>query len=160
MSGISINGNKGQIAGIFRELVEDCDEAVRPAAQAGAQVLVDQVRRNVDKIGTQTGNLKRSIYQAYSKDNSGPKRAEYHVSWNAKTAPHGHLLEYGHIQRYQVRYDKATGKFYTIKSQPLAVPKQVPAKPFVRPAAESHGEKALNAMADRMAEEIGKRWGM
>lgn len=41
------------------------------------------------------GTLKRAIYQVYSKDNSTQGvRAEYHVSWNKKRAPHGHLIEY------------------------------------------------------------------
>lgn len=138
-------------------LVNACDSAVRPAAQAGAQVFYDQIKRNVDKIGVVTGNLKSSIYQVYSKDNSKDgERSVYHVSWNTKKAPHGHLLEYGHMQKYQVVYNKKTGKWITLKNKPLANPKQVAARPFVRPAYESHGDRALTAMEDAFYEAIGR----
>lgn len=111
--------------------------AVRPAAQAGAQVLYDEVKRNVASIGKKTGNLAAAIYQVYSKNNSeDKKRATYHVSWNARKAPHGHLVEYGHIMRYRtvlITKGPRKGQWVTIKSQPIA-PKQVGARPFVRPA--------------------------
>ena len=43
-----------------------------------------------------SGNLRDSIYQVYSKDNSlDNKIATYHVSWNAKKAPYGHMVENG-----------------------------------------------------------------
>lgn len=88
---------------LLDELGDATEKAVRPAAQAGTQVLYDQVLRNVSKIGFVTGNLMQAIYQAYSKDNSGPLAATYHVSWNHIKAPHGGLVEYGHWQRYAVR---------------------------------------------------------
>lgn len=110
------------------------DAAARPAAQAMAQVLYDEVRRNVSRIKRHTGKLASSIYQAYSQDNSGVGRATYHVSWNARKAPHGHLVEFGHLQRYEVTYDPATKRFTTHRDRPLAQPKHVAAKPFVRPA--------------------------
>lgn len=130
--------------------------AARPAAQAAAQVLYDEVGRNVAKIGKKTGNLARAIYQAYSANNSGDGFATYHVSWNARKAPHGGLVEFGHLQRYATYLGK-DGKWHTAvrpsmrgkpapkrrASQaakdayyvPLATPRQVAAKPFVRPAA-------------------------
>lgn len=111
----------------------DVEEAARPAAQAAAQVLYDAVKINIASIGRKTGNLERAIYQAFSKDNSGPGRATYHISWNHRKAPHGHLVEYGHLQRYHV-YIGTDGKWHTDKSQPLKQPRQVAARPFVRPA--------------------------
>lgn len=110
------------------------ESAIRPAAQAGAQVLYDAVMRNVASIGRVTGNLQRSIYQAYSADNSSDFVSTYHISWNKRKAPHGHLVEYGHLQRYEITYDPATKRFTTHKDRPLAEPKHVAAKPFVRPA--------------------------
>lgn len=92
---------------LIESLATDMKSAVRPAAQAAAQVLYNEVKNNVSKIGTKSGNLARSIYQVYSKDNSSDTKATYHISWNASKAPHGHLLEYGHIQRYQVYVDKS-----------------------------------------------------
>lgn len=90
---------------LFDDLGDAAEEAARPAAQAAAQVFYDAAKANVARIGHVSGNLARSIYQAFSKDNSGPAVATYHVSWNAKTAPHGGLLEYGYWQRYKYRPD-------------------------------------------------------
>jgi hypothetical protein len=122
------------IEALMRDAAEDLKAAMRPAAQAGAQVLVDEVQRNVNRIGKKTGNLRRSIYQVYSVRSSGSERAVYHVSWNAQKAPHGHLVEFGHFQRYRVIVDKRTGKWVTLKNRPIE-PRQGGARPFLRPAA-------------------------
>lgn len=103
MSNFSIDGMDG-IGAILDQLETSAQDAIRPAAQAAAQVIYDRAKSNVQGMGRQTGNLARSIYQYYSAEKSRPGlRAEYHVSWNHKKAPHGHLLEYGWIQRYEVR---------------------------------------------------------
>lgn len=114
-------------------LEQDVSEAVRPAAQAGAEVFYRAVLRNVQALGKKTGNLAGSIYQAFSAQNSGPAKATYHVSWNARKAPHGHLVEFGHMQRFKVYVGK-DGRWYTNKSAPLPAPKHVAARPFLRPA--------------------------
>ncbi len=129
--------------------------AVRPAAQAGAQVLYDQVKANVQALGRYTGNLDASIYQAYSADNSSDAKKVYHVSWNARKAPHGHLVERGYIKRY-VSYVGKDGKWYTNKGKPLASPHQVPGKAFVR-RAESAVGSAESAMHARFEEEMSKK---
>lgn len=116
------------------ELQAEALAAVRPAAQAGAQVLYDEVKRNVARLKRKTGNLDRSIYQAFSPDNSVDGKVTYHVSWNRRKAPHGHLVEFGHLQRYEISFDPNTKRFTTHKDRPLAAPKQVAARPFVRPA--------------------------
>lgn len=108
---------------LIDEIGAAIEEAARPAAQAAAQVLYEEVHRNVASIGRETGNLANAIYQAFSKDNSAPGHATYHVSWNGSKAPHGHLLEYGFIQRYATYLGK-DGNWYTA----------------VRP--EHHGKKA------------------
>lgn len=109
----------------FKNLVEyvstNVEAAVRPAAQAGAQVLYDAVKLNVSAMRTVTGNLYNSIYQVYSADNSGKGYATYHVSWNHIKAPHGHLLEYGHLERPS-------------KKNPNKQRRHVGARPFIRPA--------------------------
>jgi HK97 gp10 family phage protein len=131
------------------------DEAARPAAQAAAQVLYDEVKRNVARIKPKTGNLARGIYQAYSRDNSAQGRATYHVSWNAKKAPHGHLVEFGHLQRYEITYDPKTRRFTTHKDRPLAGgPKQVAARPFIRPAL-SKAEAAITAARAEFMRRMG-----
>lgn len=101
-------------------------------------MLYEEVRQNVARLGQKTGNLQRSIYQAYSKDQSVNGQQVYHISWNARKAPHGHLVEYGYTQRYQVIKDRRTGKWITIKSKRLANPKQVPPQAFVRRAASKY----------------------
>lgn len=137
------------------EMGDAAEAAARPAAQAASQVLYDEVKRNVATIPAKTGKLGQSIYQVYSQVNSGEGRATYHVSWNVRKAPHGHLVEFGHIQRYAT-YMGSDGNFYTAvrpeargkrkpprgASQaakdayyvPLPAPRQVPAKSFVRKA--------------------------
>jgi hypothetical protein len=94
------------------EMGDEAEAAARPAAQAAAQVLYDEVKRNVGSLGRKTGNLYNSIYQAYSEDHSGPGSATYHISWNLRKAPHGHLIEFGHIQRY-ASYVGKNGQWYT-----------------------------------------------
>jgi HK97 gp10 family phage protein len=138
------------------QLGDAAEAAARPAAQAASQVLYDEVKRNVAAIPQKTGNLDRSIYQVYSQDNSSDGRATYHVSWNHRKAPHGHLVEFGHIQRY-ASYIGRDGQWHTAirpgmrgkpkprrgASQaekdayyvPLPAPKQIAAKSFVRAAA-------------------------
>jgi len=128
-----VNVDLDALDAIFDGLGEQLDEAIRPAAQAGADVLYRAVLRNVMSIGMVTGNLADSIYQVFSKDQSGSGKATYHVSWNARTAPHGHLVEFGHVQIYKVFLGK-DGRWYTSKKVKLATPREVAAQPFVRPA--------------------------
>jgi hypothetical protein len=126
------------------EMADDVDAAIRPAAQAGAEVMYRIVLGNVAAIGKKTGNLSSAIYQAFSEENSrktaaGYERATYHVSWNARRAPHGHLIEHGHIQKFKAYIGK-DGKWYTNKNAPLPQPKQIAARPFIRPAFHRQGE--------------------
>ncbi len=100
----------------------------RPVAQAGAQVFYDAYRA---KVPTQTGNLRRAIYQAFSKDNSDGPTAEYHVSWNHVKAPHGWNVEYGH-----------KGK------------RPAPAKAYLRNTYDENVNRALDAMTDRLDIEL------
>lgn len=155
-----------------------CEEAARPAAQAGAQVLYEAVQRNVSAIGRKSGRLAGAIYQAYSKTNSGQGRAEYHVSWNHKKAPHGHLLEFGHVQRYATYIDKSGNWKTAVRNVEGPVkkpgrratqaakdayylplkggPRVVAARPFVRPAQAEFG-RAQEAMRERFWLELAKR---
>lgn len=121
-------------SGVIDGMKADLNSAVRPAAQAGAQVLYDEVKRNVRKLKRHTGNLDAAIYQVFSQSKSNDQRATYDVSWNRKKAPHGHLVEFGHLQRYEVSFDPVTKRFTTHKDRPLPTPKLVAAKPFLRPA--------------------------
>lgn len=170
MSGFRISVELGDLG--MHELADGAEAAVRPAAQAGAQVFYNRVTANVGKLGKRTGNLAKSIYQVFSADNSGQGRAQYHISWNQRKAPHGHLVEHGHVQRYVTYIDKRgqwktavrpemKGKPKPKRSAPLAVkdayyvplkggPRLVGAKSFVRSAASPDVVRtARNAMVDR-----------
>lgn len=138
------------------QLGEDAEKAIRPAAQAAIQVIYERVKLNVQALGRSTGNLDRSIYQYYSKEHSQDGlRAQYHVSWNAAKAPHGHLVEYGYLQRYRYYQDNQgrvrpmvrpgmEGQLrpgrHSSDAQKAAyfvmldTPKQIPGKAFVRNA--------------------------
>jgi hypothetical protein len=154
----------------------DIEESVRPVAQAAAQVLYDEVKRNVAKIGKVTGNLDKSIYQVYSKEKSGPGVAVYRISWNANKAPHGHLLEYGHIRRY-ASYVGKDGQWHTaIRPEKQGTPKprrkasqaekdayyvtlpggpqQIAAQPFIRPALSKFPQASAAAEA-KLLEVLG-----
>jgi hypothetical protein len=159
---------------ILDQIGDHAEAAARPAAQAAAQVLYDEVGRNVALLGRKTGNLTSAIYQAFSSANSGPGHATYHVSWNKRKAPHGGLVEFGHIQRY-VSYVGSDGNWYTAirpsmrgKPKPtrnasqavkdayyvlLPAPKQVAAQSFVRKAT-SKFDAAAAAAQEKLLEEI------
>lgn len=131
---LTINCDLSALDALIDGLGDKVEGAIRPAAQAGAQVLYNEVKKNVAAIGKVTGNLDSSIYQAYSRDNSEDgQRATYHISWNHRKAPHGHLVEYGHIKSFHVFMGK-DGRWYTDKKRPLNNPVQVAARPFIRPA--------------------------
>lgn len=125
-SNVSMKFDTSGINSALDKLNDGINGQVRPAAQAGAQELYDEVKTNVAKLGRKTGNLDASIYQVFSKDNSPDGRATYHVSWNAKKAPHGHLLEYG--------------------------TRRAPAYPFLRPAYDAKAKQALEAAKEKMTQ--------
>jgi len=155
---------------LLADLGGEVDAAVRPVAQAAAQVLYERVKINVRALGRSTGNLERSIYQAFSPEKSVEgQRAEYHVSWNHRTAPHGHLVEWGYLQRYRYyrgndgrvrpmvrpgmdgkkppgrRASQAQKDAYYVT---LPTPIQVPGKAFIRSAESSLAEAQKAAEAE------------
>ncbi|MHC3431467.1 HK97 gp10 family phage protein [Delftia lacustris] len=155
---------------MLADLGGEVDAAVRPVAQAAAQVLYERVKINVRALGRSTGNLERSIYQAFSPEKSVEgQRAEYHVSWNHRTAPHGHLVEWGYLQRYRY-YRGNDGRVRPMvrpgmdgKKPPgrrasqeqkdayyvtLSTPIQVPGKAFIRSAESSLAEAQKAAEAE------------
>jgi HK97 gp10 family phage protein len=106
----------------LKDKAEAFKDAARPAAQAGAQIIYVKAKLNASKLrsekehyfyGTtakkapkgqkkqyrygpyQPGTLYESIYQVFSKDRSSPGVATYHISWNAKKAPYGAMVELG-----------------------------------------------------------------
>ena len=102
---ISMNVDLSSITAQLDKLNAVVNSAVRPAAQAGAQVYYNEVKLRA-KRGNETrylkggrtrpaGLLASAIYQVFSTKNSSEQKATYHVSWNKKKAPHGYLVEFG-----------------------------------------------------------------
>lgn len=152
--------------GLLNTMGERADAAARPSAQAASQVLYEEVKKNVRGIGRKTGNLENAIYQVFSDANSGAGHATYHVSWNTRKAPHGHLVENGYMQRFasyvgkdgnwytavrpSMRGKKAPGRNASAAAKaayyvPLATPKQVAARSFVRKAQSAFPRAQLAA---------------
>ena len=123
---------------------EQVEKSSRAIAFEGSDVLYKQALQNVpvgakghwfhgtsfrktgQKYWFDAGSLRKSIYQVFSKDNSGDGKATYHISWNKKKAPYGFMVENG------------TSK--------------APAQPFLRPAQDQAGAQALEAMQNKLKE--------
>ena len=124
-------------------------KAIRPAAQAGAQVLYDEVRMRVpqsaegvahmfkNKSGGRylyySGDLKKAIYQKHSPESSVNGAHVYHVSWRKTgpgAVPYGYMVEYG------------TAKWK--------------GKPFLRPAYEAKKQAALDAADKVLGEKLNE----
>lgn len=136
---ISASFDFSKIAAKLDKITQAAGKAMRPAAQAGAQVFYDEVRQRVPvsaaphKSGKKTynpGTLRKAIYQAFADKESGDGRAMYRVSWNKTHAFYGRFLEFG------------TSK--------------MAAKPFLRPAFDAAQAKALDAVKQRMQAEVSK----
>lgn len=136
---LSVSLDLSGITAQLNQLTKKAEQAVRPVAQAGAQVLYEEIRARVPmsakphKSGKKLytpGNLRRAIYQAYAQDESGADSAYYRISWNKANAFYGQFLEFG------------TAK--------------MAAQPFLRPGYDAARSRAIKAMQDKAAELIGK----
>lgn len=142
----TINFDTEGLEAALWDVADGVEQATRPAAQAGARVLYEEVLQRAPQSEAQaahffhgssykttgqkylfySGDLKRAIYHVFSADNSLPhadafqyQRATYHVSWNYKKAPYGHWIENG--------------------------TSRMSAKPFLAPAYYAAVERALDA---------------
>ena len=122
----------------------------RSMAVAGGTVYRDEAKLLAP---VDSGLLKSAIYLAFKDSRSNDKDVTYSITWNAKKAPHGHLLEFGHWQIYAT-YKGRDGQWHTNKSVQLAVPQWVPAHPFLRPAFDTGRERAQQAMLERGKERL------
>lgn len=179
----AINMDLDGLNDLMDTLEDGVATALRPAAQAAAQVIYERARLNVQALGSVTGNLLSSIYQAYSPEKSvDGQRAQYYVSWNHLKAPHGHLVENGYLQRYRYYQDnqgqvrpmvrpgmegrKPPGRRASAEAKAayyvtLPVPKQVPGKAFMRSSASAlpEAQKAAEAELWRRLFEQGSYYG-
>ena len=118
------------------------ESLARRMAVAGGRVFRDEAKRWAP---VDSGRLQSAVYVAFRDRESQGGKAQYRVSWNAKVAPHGHLIEFGHWQTH-ARYQDASGEWHT--GAPLAAPKWVAAKPFMRPAYSVGQLTASDAMLE------------
>jgi hypothetical protein len=114
--------NRQALVGQIEALDEKVKAAVRPAAQAGADVVYQAVRARAGQTKGGSGRLRAAIYQKFIPESSQPgAKATYYISWRRggrknitagglATAPHGNLIEYGFWQRY-VMVKNAQGQF-------------------------------------------------
>lgn len=125
-SGLKFDGS-GWTAALARLDGPFKEKLARSMAVAGGQVLRDEAKHHAP---VDTGLLRDSIYLAFKEDRSTGGQVVYSVSWNSKTAPHGHLIEFG-----------------TYK---------MPAKPFLRPAydAAPRAQAAMLARGRERAAEL------
>lgn len=130
----------------------------RSMAVAGGKVVRDEAKQRAPVFDGSTalkggstvvdprkpGQLRDAIYLAFSDSRSDlpNNHVVYSVSWNARLAPHGHLLEFGHW-----RYNVIAGGFPMKKE--LVTPVFVPAYPFLRPAFEAMKQETISAMLRR-----------
>lgn len=84
------------------------------------------------------GLLRDAIYLAYSdnRSDSAQGRFVYSVTWNARKAPHGHLLEFGHWRYNKILWDMP-------RKEELPEAEWVAANPFLRPAFEAVSSLAI-----------------
>lgn len=147
----------GWLAGLEKLKSPQLRESLaRSMGVAGGKVLRDEAKRWVPN-GAESGSitpglLESAIYLAHS-DKSTPAQQIYKVSWNSKKAPHGHLVEFGHWQNYAV-VKLPNGDWFTDVTKPLAQPKWVQAKPFLRPAYDVAKSDAMAAMVQRGRERL------
>ena len=110
---LTFDVNMSGFDGAFDSIKAKAEQAIRPAAQAGAQVYFDAVKNATpvsghahwfmgasykssgQKYWFESGSLKNAIYQVYSKSNSDKSKAEYHVAWNHRKVPYGFMVAYG-----------------------------------------------------------------
>lgn len=106
---INLDGINAEIDAIKAK----AEAAIRPAAQAGAQVYYQAVlaatpvskaghwfhgtsfKRTGQKYWFESGSLKKAVYQVFSKDNSNKTHAEYQVAWNHRKVPYGFMVAFG-----------------------------------------------------------------
>ena len=130
---VTVTFDDTEVQAWLKELGAAALDAVRPAAQAGAQVLYDEVKVRVPvstkghwfygtnkKYWFEAGSLRNAIYQVFSQDNSAGPKVTYHVAWNHRKVPYGFMVEFG----------TATAR----------------ARPFLRPAFDAKKQASLDAV--------------
>jgi HK97 gp10 family phage protein len=141
----------GIFAGLDRLATDVAPQLLRSMAVAGGTLLRDEAQARAP-VGTEEGgskspgSLRDSIYLAFRDGLSSDTRVVYSVSWNSKTAPHGHLLEFGHWHKPHTSGSHSSEGQSTFK--------WTPAQPFLRPAWDACGQAVIAAMLARGKERL------
>jgi hypothetical protein len=98
------------------------------------------------------GLLKSAVYRYYDKARSVGAIQAYSIGVNKKTAPHWHLLEFGHWL-VNVVTRLPNGQIVATKER-LPTPKWVPAQPYLRPSFDARMADAMDAARDELAQQI------
>lgn len=151
---------KGMKESLSRTMAEAMAAAVRDEAKVRAPVLKSG---NEGYDNQQRELLVQAIYEAYDDRYTILTHGlsfRYKVSWNAKKAPHGHLLEFGHLLPYVVTISgsgkwftplknrKSKGKSVGYSWSDLGLPQHAPVapSPFLGPAFDAK-LSSLNSIA-------------
>lgn len=121
---------------------------LRSGLVAAGKVIRDEAEA---RAPVHSRRLKSAMYVAYSPERSFGGQQAYAVSWRKGLfggARHGHLIEFGHW-RVNVLAQGANGQWFATTER-LPQPKWVPAQPFLRPALDSAGGRAVAAATERM----------
>lgn len=125
----------------FSELTDKKQRGVlRTAIRAGGNVVVRAAR---SKVRSKTGNLRRAIKTSVTVEQGAS--AEVDIGWDPRIAPHGHLVELGHLQKVGKR-----------GSQGQRTIGHVAARPFLRPALTENEKKVVETIAVNMRKHIEK----
>jgi hypothetical protein len=142
---------KSALAGLDRLGSQKLRESLsRSMCVAGGQLLRDEAKHYIHDV---SGRLQNALYLAFSPERSTHGQIVYHVSWRkghgqmGGGAPHGHLVEFGHWQTHKAYIGK-DGQWYS-SAVKLDQPRWIAARPFLRPALEGGGARALQAMVSR-----------
>ena len=108
----SVTTDLSAFVGLMDDVVAASHDAVVPAAAAGSELIFRATlqatphgekghwfsggkKGGKGRYWFSAGNLRASIYQVLSKDNTGPGYATFHISWNYKKAPYAYMVHNG-----------------------------------------------------------------
>jgi hypothetical protein len=149
---ITFDSNIKEQLAKFTEQIEK--EAIRPALYAGATVLYDELRVRVPK---DTGALYSAIYRYRERENPIEGQVTYYVGVNKQKAPHWWWIEHGHWQYFTqaiAKEGKYAGQWVTFKNKPLAQPRYIPAKPYLRPTVDAKMPVAIQTVMRVLKERL------
>lgn len=128
-------------------------------AKAGAEVLRDAAKANVDAIPPgkwnyqRTGRLRESIYLHHSDKRSTGSAVTYSVTWGGRNSPvdgwYGKMVEFGHWRKNVVFTGKDGNLVVTSGKLPENEWVWKEGTPFLRPALDQSTSRLMSVMVER-----------